>query len=94
MRLAPGFLDRLAAWRVRRGMRLLGTGARVVTDRLHAHILCLLLGIPHTTLDNSYGKLSTFIGTWTTGLCDVSWAAPPATSIDPRPESEADPSDR
>jgi pyruvyl transferase EpsO len=37
----------------------------VVTDRLHAHLLALLLGIPHVVLDNSYGKLHHFIAAWT-----------------------------
>jgi pyruvyl transferase EpsO len=32
--------------RVLRGCRLLSSGRVVITDRLHAHILCLLLGIP------------------------------------------------
>jgi pyruvyl transferase EpsO len=37
----------------------------VVTDRLHTHILCLLLGIPHAVLDNNYGKVGRFISCWT-----------------------------
>ena len=32
-------------------------GKVVITDRLHAHVLCLLLGIPHVLLDNNYGKV-------------------------------------
>ena len=40
-------------------------GRVVITDRLHAHILCLLLGIPHAVLDNNYGKLSRFLDAWT-----------------------------
>ncbi|WP_276524270.1 polysaccharide pyruvyl transferase family protein, partial [Enterobacter hormaechei] len=43
--------------RVERGLRLLSRGERIVTDRLHGHILSLLLGIPHVVLDNDYGKL-------------------------------------
>jgi pyruvyl transferase EpsO len=27
--------------------------------------LCLLLGLPHAVLDNSYGKLSRFLDLWT-----------------------------
>lgn len=37
----------------------------VVTDRLHAHVLCLLLGIPHVVLDNSYGKVVGLHTAWT-----------------------------
>jgi pyruvyl transferase EpsO len=57
--------DRLATERTRRGCRLLSRGRIVITDRLHAHILSTLLGIPHIVLDNNYGKLSSFIDTWT-----------------------------
>lgn len=55
----------LANARIERGVRLLSQGRIVVTDRLHAHIVCLILGIPHVVLDNSYGKLSRFISCWT-----------------------------
>jgi exopolysaccharide biosynthesis protein PssK len=73
--LRGGCLDRSAirnAWydavaraRVARGCRLLSSGRVVITDRLHAHILSLLLGIPHAVLDNSYGKLRRFLDVWT-----------------------------
>ena len=56
---------RLAEWRVQRGLTMLSTGERVVTDRLHAHILSLLLDIPHVLLDNSYGKVAGFADQWT-----------------------------
>ena len=55
----------LAQNRLNRGLRLLSSAECVITDRLHGHILCLLLGIPHIVLDNSYGKLSSYIATWT-----------------------------
>jgi pyruvyl transferase EpsO len=57
--------DAAAAARVARGCRLLSTGRLVVTDRLHAHLLSLLLGIPHAALDNTYGKLGRFLDAWT-----------------------------
>ncbi len=60
-----GVFKAAAAARVRRGTRLLASGRAVVTDRLHSHILCLLLGIPHAVLDNSYGKVGRFISCWT-----------------------------
>lgn len=54
------------AWqRLRRGIDMLCSAEVVVTDRLHGHILCVLLGIPHVVLDNSYGKLSSFVASWT-----------------------------
>jgi pyruvyl transferase EpsO len=62
----PGLTRRLATIRLSRGIQTLALGRHVVTDRLHGHILCTLLGIPHTVLDNNYGKLSRFIETWST----------------------------
>ncbi|GGB40865.1 exopolysaccharide biosynthesis protein [Sphingomonas metalli] len=56
-----------AAARLARGLKLLSRGERIVTDRLHAHILALLLGIPHHVLDNSYGKLAAYLDSWTGG---------------------------
>jgi len=55
----------LAAWRLRRGLATLSQGRVVVTDRLHAHILSLLLDIPQVVLDNNYGKVSGFAAQWT-----------------------------
>lgn len=57
----------LARQRVARGFEILSRGKVVLTDRLHAHILSLLLGKPHVVLDNSYGKISNFIAAWTQG---------------------------
>jgi len=51
--------------RVERGLRLLARGELIVTDRLHGHILALLLGIPHVVLDNDYGKVGAYIAAWT-----------------------------
>ncbi len=55
----------LAAQRLKRGCLLLSRGRTIVTDRLHAHILCLLMGIPHVLVDNSYGKVRSFFDAWT-----------------------------
>ncbi len=56
---------RIARTRLERGVRLLSDGRVVVTDRLHGHILCMLLGISHVVLDNNHGKLSRFMDAWT-----------------------------
>lgn len=50
--------------RLARGCRILSAGRVVVTDRLHGHILCVLLGIPHFVVDNSYGKVRGFHAAW------------------------------
>ena len=55
----------LAENRVKRGVEILSSASFVITDRLHCHILCLLLGIPHIVFDNSYQKLGHFIDAWT-----------------------------
>jgi exopolysaccharide biosynthesis predicted pyruvyltransferase EpsI len=55
----------LATARVERGLATLSRGRRIVTDRLHAHILAVLLDISHVALDNDYGKLSAYIDAWT-----------------------------
>ena len=73
--------DELAHQRLRRGCELLGRGKSVVTDRLHGHILCLLLGIPHVLIDNSYGKLSGFHQTWTRASRLARWAASPSDAL-------------
>jgi exopolysaccharide biosynthesis predicted pyruvyltransferase EpsI len=61
---------RLARSHVLRGVNHLSRARVVVTDRLHGHILCTLLGIPHVVLPNADMKTANFITTWTesTGL--------------------------
>ncbi|MGV7219708.1 polysaccharide pyruvyl transferase family protein [Bradyrhizobium sp. UFLA05-112] len=54
----------LASNRVARGMKQVGSSAYVITDRLHTHIFCVLLNVPHSVLDNNYGKISTFVDAW------------------------------
>jgi len=68
------FSDAVARQRLVRGCRHLGRGRVVITDRLHGHILALLLGIPHVILDNTYGKLRSFYETWTKGCDLATWA--------------------
>lgn len=57
-----------------RGLRLLSSAEVVVTDRLHAHLLCVLLGIPHVVLDNSYGKIRALHERWTSDSRTTVWA--------------------
>lgn len=79
-------LDRLYEWLARErtgaGCRALSAGRAVITDRLHAHILCVLLGIPHVLLDNNYGKLRSFYDTWTRECELTRWADSPDAAID------------
>lgn len=56
--------DQRSSFWVSRALRILSFGHLVITDRLHAHILCTLAGIPHILLNNSYGKNVSFFETW------------------------------
>jgi len=50
---------------VRAGVKALAGADLVITDRLHAHILSGLLGVPHLVLDNNYGKVSSIYNDYT-----------------------------
>lgn len=67
-------LDAAAHNRVRRGTRQLSRARAIVTDRLHVHIVSLLLGRPHAVLDNSYGKVRRFMSAFSGGT-DLSYLA-------------------
>jgi pyruvyl transferase EpsO len=56
---------RYAEERVAVGIDLLSRGRVVVADRLHAHIMCCLLSIPHVVFDSYDGKISALYETWT-----------------------------
>jgi exopolysaccharide biosynthesis predicted pyruvyltransferase EpsI len=60
--------DAYARQNVDRAARLLSNAEVVVTDRLHGHILCTLLGIPHVLVDDKYGKVGNFYACWTSAL--------------------------
>lgn len=46
----------------------------VVTDRLHAHVMCVMLDIPHVVLDNAYGKIRGLHDAWTVGSTTTTFA--------------------
>lgn len=73
--------EALARERLWRGLRILGDGHTVITDRLHGHILSLLLGIPHVLLDNSYGKIRRFHEAWTSESPLVQWSEDPEEAL-------------
>lgn len=57
-------LNAQARRRVLRGVKQLSRGKVVATDRLHAHIIASLLGIPNVVLDNNYGKIHGYMDCW------------------------------
>lgn len=77
----PWFFDGLAAARLRRGYAILSSGRAVVSDRLHGHILCLLLGRPHVLLEERYGKLRAFHDAWTPTSPLTRWADDAAHAV-------------
>lgn len=60
--------------RLGRGVRQIGRARAIVTDRLHVHIISLLLGRPHAVLDNSYGKITRFMEAFPGGM-DLTYRA-------------------
>lgn len=71
----------LARQRMARGVALLSSARVVITDRLHGHIVAMLLGIPHVVLDNSYGKVHRFVSQWTSTSPLVKRASTPDEAI-------------
>jgi exopolysaccharide biosynthesis predicted pyruvyltransferase EpsI len=59
--------ERYARERLAFGLGLLSKGSMVITDRLHAHVLCCLLGVRHLLFDSLDGKVSALYGAWTKG---------------------------
>jgi pyruvyl transferase EpsO len=51
----------MARANVASAVQILSQGRVALVDRLHAHILAVLLDIPHVTLDNSYGKITSIL---------------------------------
>lgn len=55
---------RQAMQRVMAGAQQLGRAERIVTDRLHVHLIASLIRRPHMVLDNSYGKIARYLDAW------------------------------
>jgi len=74
MRMRLARCNAAAQQRFGRGIRQIGRARAIVTDRLHVHILSLLLGRPHAVLDNSYGKIARFMTAFS-GNTDLAYRA-------------------
>lgn len=70
----------IARLRIDSAARLLSLGRFVITDRLHGHVLAMLLGIPHAVLDNENGKSRALWETWTSESKLAHWARDPAAA--------------
>lgn len=73
--------DRVSRRRLELACSVLTRGRVVVTDRLHVHVLCLLLGLPSVVGDNSYGKVSGVYDTYTDAAPTARWARTPAEAL-------------
>ena len=60
----PWLWDQLAEDRTLRGCRILARGRVVITNRLHAHLLCTMMGLPHVVCDTANGKVFAYRDTW------------------------------
>jgi pyruvyl transferase EpsO len=65
--------SRVSGRHLSNGLDLLSTATVVVTDRLHAHLLALLLGIPSFVTDNVSGKIRGLYDAWTRESNLVTW---------------------
>jgi exopolysaccharide biosynthesis predicted pyruvyltransferase EpsI len=63
--------ERYARERLAFGLDLLSRGSMVITDRLHAHVLCCLLGVRHLMFDSMDGKISALYEAWTKGTTNA-----------------------
>jgi pyruvyl transferase EpsO len=74
--------DAVSAARMLRGAELLTSGRVVIADRLHVHILSILLDKPHVLIDNSYRKLGNLHDAWTKGFTGVKFVETLAEALD------------
>jgi exopolysaccharide biosynthesis predicted pyruvyltransferase EpsI len=80
-RLSPVY-DAMAELMVRAAVRQLSAADVVVTDRLHAHVIASLVGIPHVVLDNNYGKVKGVFDAFTHTAPAAVFAESPAAAIE------------
>ena len=57
--------------RLMTGVKFLSRGKVIISDRLHAHILSVLMDKPNVILDNTYKKVTSFHSTWTPSVDNV-----------------------
>ncbi len=68
--------EAMARLNVSSGTALLSAGRLVVTDRLHAHVMCSLMGVPHIALDNTYGKIAAVADHSSRGFSSAAFSTP------------------
>ena len=73
--------DELSRQQLALACSVLRRGRIVVTDRLHAHLMALHLGLPSIVADNSYGKLRGVYDTYTEAAPIARWARTPEDAL-------------
>jgi exopolysaccharide biosynthesis predicted pyruvyltransferase EpsI len=58
--------ERLVQQNLSAAVRSLSLNEVIITDRLHGHILCTLMRIPHIAVPDRYGKIAAYYNTWST----------------------------
>ncbi len=82
-----GELDAYSWRQLWAAVRLFREGRRIVTDRLHGHILAVMMRKEHDLHDNSYGKNSAFHTTWTSASPLVTFVGQAERGLDSAPPS-------
>lgn len=67
--------DKFGRANLRRGIAMLSMGERLVTDRLHGHVLACLLGVDHVVVNDRFGKIEAMWHTWTHRFTCAQFAA-------------------
>lgn len=65
----------LVGMNIENGLNALSRGRIVVTDRLHGHILCSLMGVPHVAVNDAFGKIANYYSTWSQDIESAVFAA-------------------
>lgn len=73
--------DSLSRWRLMKGISVFAAAGAVITDRLHGHVLCTLMGIPNVLLPDAHGKNRGLYETWTQHLPSCGFAETPTQAL-------------
>jgi exopolysaccharide biosynthesis predicted pyruvyltransferase EpsI len=60
----------MALINLKSALKIVKPASIVVTDRLHAHVLAILCGVPNVVCDNSYGKISSIYNDYSGGVAN------------------------
>lgn len=80
----------LNGWNVHTAIDLFWSARAMVVDRLHAHILASLLGIPHVVLDNDHGKIGAVFNSYTHQFSTAHYATTPQKAFEKLSDLMAD----